>query len=360
MEIQRPGSQGEHELQGRHGTFKRAAAFYDKQMLDHLNPLMREYIAAQEMIFIATADAHGECDTSFRAGPAGFVRVLDERTVMYPEYRGNGVMASLGNIAENGHIGLLFVDFFRSTVGLHVNGTARIVENEAVTAFASILERMAGVTALADQVEDKKKTPERWVVVEIVEAYIHCSKHIPLLRKLDKDIDWGTDSEVRKGGDYFKAKHDPRPWAEPKAPKAPAEEPVIATLSCDVPLEPATAPEPVAEPVAAEPVAAEPVAAEPVAAEPVAAEPVAAAPEPVAVEPEPVAEAEPMDFPVTDVQLPAPAEKVAYGPEIALEEKRADDDARAVAEEHTATSGTSDDDVLDLWVLPDWRPAVKS
>src|ERR687889_1942026 len=161
METAKPGSGGEHELQERFGTFKRAAAFYDKQMLDHLNPLMREYIAEQEMVFVATADEHGEADASFRAGPPGFVRVLDDRTVMYPEYRGNGVMASLGNIAENGHVGLLFVDFFRSTVGLHVNGRARIVENHAVTAFAAILERMAGVEAPPDQVEGQKKTPER-------------------------------------------------------------------------------------------------------------------------------------------------------------------------------------------------------
>src|SRR3954452_22982841 len=239
-DFQRPGSGGEHELQDRYGTFKRAAAFYDKQMLDHLNPLMREYIAGQEMVFIATADAHGECDASFRAGPAGFVRVLDDRTVMYPEYRGNGVMASLGNIAENGHVGLLFVDFFRSTVGLHVNGTARVVENDAVTAFASILERMAGVTALADQVEDKKKTPERWVVVEVVEAYIHCSKHIPLLRKLDKDIDWGTDSEGRRGGDSSKAKHGTRRRVAPKE--------LVAELTCELPVEAVGEAEPVAAP----------------------------------------------------------------------------------------------------------------
>ena len=118
METVRPGSGGEHELQERFGTFKRAAAFYDKQMLDRLNPVMKEYIAKQEMVFIATADAHGECDTSFRAGPAGFVRVLDDRTVMYPEYRGNGVMASLGNMVENPHARLLFVDFLRDKVGL--------------------------------------------------------------------------------------------------------------------------------------------------------------------------------------------------------------------------------------------------
>jgi predicted pyridoxine 5'-phosphate oxidase superfamily flavin-nucleotide-binding protein len=352
MEPIRPGSGGEHALQERFATFKRAAAFYDKQMLDHLNPLMREYIAQQEMVFIATADAHGEADASFRAGPPGFVRVLDERTLMYPEYRGNGVMASLGNISENGHVGILFVDFFRSAVGLHVNGTARIIENEAVSAFAPILERMAGVADLHEQVADKKKTPERWVFVEVVEAYIHCSKHIPSLRKLDKDIDWGTDNEQRKGGDYFKAKNDPRPWAEPAEPKAkpapaPVEEPVPA-LSCDVP--PEIAPEteadtqPVAEPVAAVTRANGIIPESVPAAETTHAEPVAAEDE----------------FPVAPVTNPGQAEKSAFGPEIALEEKRADDDARAAAQEHTVNGDTSDEDMLDLWVVPDYQPAVKS
>ena len=353
--MERPGSGGEHELQERFGTFKRAAAFYDKQMLDHLNPLMREYIAQQEMAFIATADAHGECDTSFRAGSPGFMRVIDERTLMYPEYRGNGVMASLGNITENGHIGILFVDFFRSTVGLHVNGTARLIENDTVSAFAPVLERMAGVTELHDQVEDKKKTPERWVLVEVVEAYIHCSKHIPLLKKLDKDIDWGTDSEVRKGGDYFKAKHDLRPWAKPAAPKRarteePAEEPAPAALSCEVPAEPVAAePEPTPEPVAVpkparripEPVpAAETTQPDPVAAEPVAAEPAGDEPE----------------FPVDGFNAPPQAEQAWFGPEILLEEERADADSRAAAAEHTADEPV--DDLLDVWVLTESRSPV--
>src|SRR5271167_4836156 len=58
-----------------------------------------------------------------------FVRVLDRTTLLYPEYRGNGVLASLGNISENPHIGLIFIDFFEATIGLHVNGKARIVDN---------------------------------------------------------------------------------------------------------------------------------------------------------------------------------------------------------------------------------------
>ncbi|MFK4273538.1 pyridoxamine 5'-phosphate oxidase family protein, partial [Streptomyces milbemycinicus] len=100
------------------GTVDRADRFYDEQVLDHLNVRMREFIGRQEMFFLATSDRHGECDSTFRAGPPGFLRVLDARTVAYPEYRGNGVLASLGNIQENPHLGILMVDFFRDRIGL--------------------------------------------------------------------------------------------------------------------------------------------------------------------------------------------------------------------------------------------------
>lgn len=225
MTAPRPGSEGEHALQERFGTFKRAAAFYDKQMLDCLNPLMKEYIARQEMAFIATSDAHGECDASFRSGPPGFIRVLDDRTLIYPEYRGNGVMASMGNMSENPHVGILFVDFFVAGVGLHVNGRAHVVEDDAVAAFEPLLKRLAGVDGLYDVVADTKKTPERWVVVDIVEAYIHCSKHIPLLRPLDEG------GEAPASGDHFKAKHETRPWVE--APVRPAVAAVAEVAAVD-------------------------------------------------------------------------------------------------------------------------------
>jgi predicted pyridoxine 5'-phosphate oxidase superfamily flavin-nucleotide-binding protein len=202
-----PCSVGEHDLQEKFGTEKRALAFYNKQVLDFLNPVMREFIARQEMAFVATADAHGECDCTFRAGIPGFVRVLNERQIAYPEYRGNGVMASLGNISKNPHIGLIFIDFTRSTVGLHVNGKARIVDNEQLLEDGDLP---------ADMKEEVQTAgghhPEQWVFVEVEEAYIHCSKHIPLMKKLDKTIHWGTDDEQCKGGDYFAAKGCPRPW----------------------------------------------------------------------------------------------------------------------------------------------------
>jgi uncharacterized protein len=201
-----PGSRGEHDLQERFGTTKRALAFYNHQVLDYLNPLMQAFVAHQEMLFIATADAHGACDCSFRAGLPGLVHILDEKTLLYPEYRGNGVVASLGNIAENPHIGMIFIDFFESTVGLHVNGTATIMENATLMDRPDVPDEIRRDIA----VEGGRK-PERWVMVEVEEAYIHCSKHMPLLEKRDKTIHWGTDDIVCKGGDYFQAKTSRRP-----------------------------------------------------------------------------------------------------------------------------------------------------
>ncbi len=203
-----PGSNGEHQAQEKFGTTRRALAFYSKQMLNYLNPAMREFVSRQEMVFIATAEVQGECDCSFRVGLPGFVHVLDEKTLAYPEYRGNGVMASIGNILENPHIGMIFIDFFQSTVGLHVNGKARVLEIEEVLARPEVTPEMINATKTTGG-----RRPERWVFVKVEEAYIHCSKHVPLLRKLEKEIHWGTDDESCKGGDYFKAKACSRPWS---------------------------------------------------------------------------------------------------------------------------------------------------
>jgi predicted pyridoxine 5'-phosphate oxidase superfamily flavin-nucleotide-binding protein len=197
-----PGSAAEHDLQERHGTAERAHRFYSQQVLDHLNARMREFVAEQEMMFVATSDAHGECDNTFRAGPAGFVQVLDDRRLAWPEYRGNGVMASLGNITENAHVGLLFMDFVRQVIGLHVNGRAAIVEDSAMRAEYDDLD--------FDDIPGRR--PERWVVVEVEEAYIHCAKHIPRMVKAPRERAWGTDDVRRKGGDFFSASQESRPW----------------------------------------------------------------------------------------------------------------------------------------------------
>ena len=191
---------GEYLLQEKYGTTKKAAAFYNNQMLGHLNQVMMDFISKQDMMFISTADANGNCDSSFRAGTPGFVQVINEKSVMYPEYKGNGVMASMGNIIENPHIGLMFIDFFENQIGLHVNGKASILEKDQLTK----LEISDGMINELNEKEGSKA--ERWIVIEVEEAYIHCSKHIPKLKQLNKEVVWGADNEKQKGGDFFKAK----------------------------------------------------------------------------------------------------------------------------------------------------------
>lgn len=214
--VLRPGSAGEHVLQERYGTVDRAERFYTQQVLDHLNPRMRSFIAEQEMMFVATSDRRGGCDNTFRAGPPGFVWALDDHTVAWPEYRGNGVLASLGNITENPNVGLLFVDFFRHVIGLHINGSARILDSDLMQAAHPHLP--------VDPVPGRR--PERFVIVTVEEAYIHCSKHIPRLQKVPSDRAWGTDDVKRKGGDFFGAKETASPWKLlPRELTEPVEEP---------------------------------------------------------------------------------------------------------------------------------------
>ncbi|MBL4730160.1 MAG: pyridoxamine 5'-phosphate oxidase family protein [Sulfurimonas sp.] len=176
-----PGCDGEHNLQTRYGTGEKAQGFYEREVYTYITQQMKEYIAKQKMMFIATADKHGECDSSFRSAKKDFVFVLDKQRVVYPEFNGNGVMASLGNISENPHIGLLFVDFFENQVGLHINGKAHFLdEGNLRNSFSE--DESTRIVNFGKTLELEVVT---WVVVEVEEAYIHCSKHIPLLSEID-------------------------------------------------------------------------------------------------------------------------------------------------------------------------------
>ncbi|WP_329389857.1 pyridoxamine 5'-phosphate oxidase family protein [Streptomyces sp. NBC_01351] len=185
------GSAGEHHLQQQLGTADRAARFYDQQVRSCLTPAMRGFIARQAMVFLATADSHGECDASFRAGPPGFVHVIDEQTLAYPEFHGNGVLASAGNITENPHLGMLFVDFTHHHVGLHVNGVAHVHRDRELRHIHPGLP--------ADIAPGR--SPDIWVRLTVEEAYIHCSKFIPHLEPAHRPT--RHDASRPKDPDYF-------------------------------------------------------------------------------------------------------------------------------------------------------------
>lgn len=189
------GRQSEERIQDERDSLNRAKRFYDKQVKDRLTPEMQEFIRRQPMMFVATADTSGACDCSPRFGAPGFVRMVDPKTLAYPEFRGNGVFASLGNIAENPAIGLLFVDFLKTSVGLHVNGKADRRDPDDGPVTLDLVTQNYGTSG--------GRLVEQWVFVTIEEAYIHCSKHVPRFQPVPRNISWGTDDATLKSDQYF-------------------------------------------------------------------------------------------------------------------------------------------------------------
>ena len=126
---------------------------------DRLNPMTRLFVERSPFVCLATSDSTGACDLSPRGDPAGFVRILDDRTLLLPERPGNRLADSLRNILANPHIGLLFVvpgatDTFR------VNGRATVTDDPDLLASSAM----------------EGKAPRLGLIVDIDEAYTQCSK----------------------------------------------------------------------------------------------------------------------------------------------------------------------------------------
>ena len=94
-----------------------------------LSDAQRVLIESAPMFFLATADSAGQPDCSFKGGAPGFVRVLSGSELAWPDYDGNGQFRSLGNLLQNAHAGLLFVDW-RKPTRLRVNGIASMREDD--------------------------------------------------------------------------------------------------------------------------------------------------------------------------------------------------------------------------------------
>ena len=103
--------EGMRELQDRFDTRRLADRLEQVTYHDTFWDGDKTFIESATMFFLATADAEGRPDVSYKGGIPGFVRCVDERTLAFPSYDGNGQFRTLGNIAVNPHVSLLFVDF---------------------------------------------------------------------------------------------------------------------------------------------------------------------------------------------------------------------------------------------------------
>lgn len=121
--------EGHRELQDQFDSRRIADRLEATVRRTAFNAQDREFIAARIMFFLATADASGKPDCSYKGGRPGFVRVLDDTTLAFPSYDGNGQFRSLGNLLVNANVGLLFIDF-ESPSRLRVNGVAAVAQDD--------------------------------------------------------------------------------------------------------------------------------------------------------------------------------------------------------------------------------------
>jgi uncharacterized protein len=158
---------------------------------DRLNHLTRQFIEHSPFVCVASARPDGGLDVSPRGDPAGFVRILDEQTLLIPDRPGNRIADTLTNLFEDDRIALLFLipgvgDSFR------VNGRAIVTEDEALLA--------------ASEVEGQ--VPRIGIVVTIEQAYTQCSKAL-----IRSDL-WNSEnhidrSELPSSGEILRSLNDP-------------------------------------------------------------------------------------------------------------------------------------------------------
>lgn len=96
---------------------------------DELDVVDAAFIARQNMFFLATTDASGQPSCAYKGGARGFVSIVDNKTLAFPDFDGNGMLMSVGNISETGKVALLFVDFERQA-RIRVNGHAHIATED--------------------------------------------------------------------------------------------------------------------------------------------------------------------------------------------------------------------------------------
>jgi predicted pyridoxine 5'-phosphate oxidase superfamily flavin-nucleotide-binding protein len=120
---------GQRGLQDRFDTRRLADRIEERIVTDTIDADDRAFIERQDMFFLATADEDGSPSCSYKGGDPGFVRVLDERTIAFPSYDGNGMYLSAGNVLVNPRVGLLFISFAEQK-RLRLNGVASVDEHD--------------------------------------------------------------------------------------------------------------------------------------------------------------------------------------------------------------------------------------
>ncbi len=138
--------EGNRQLQDQFDSRRLADRLEEKLTRTEFTPDDQAFIESLPYFFLATADAEGRPDCSFKGGMPGFVRVTGPSELAFPDYDGNGMFKSLGNIAVNAGVGLLFIAMHGKPRRLRVNGAATVSRDDPLLAFtvgAQLIMRVA-------------------------------------------------------------------------------------------------------------------------------------------------------------------------------------------------------------------------
>ena len=144
-------------MQRAEGREKLADTVFAAIVSDELDDKHRAFIESRDFFFLASVDASGMPTTSYKGGPVGVVRVDGPKALSFPAYDGNGMYKSLGNVAETGKVGLLFIDF-ETPNRVRVQGDARVSRD------ADMLGRWPGAKMA--------------VVVDVKQVFLNCARYI--------------------------------------------------------------------------------------------------------------------------------------------------------------------------------------
>ncbi len=152
------------ELQDAFGTRKLADRIEEIACVTEFDDETKAFIEAQDMFFLASVDHNGRPTVSYKGGDVGLVKVIDSRTLVFPNYDGNGMYMSVGNIAQNSEVGLLFISFEKPH-RIRVQGTATVSRGDP------LLEQFPGADML--------------VRVNLSEMWQNCPRYIHRYQKLE-------------------------------------------------------------------------------------------------------------------------------------------------------------------------------
>lgn len=143
------------------GIYKTPTERAVKKQIDHLDPHCRRFIGLSPFLVLSSSNVDGHTDASPRGGEAGFVHVIDERTLAIPDSPGNNRLDTLTNIIANPEVGLIFL-LPGVDETLRINGTAEIRDDDALRQSFAVQGR----------------PPATVILVSVRDAYLHCAKSI--------------------------------------------------------------------------------------------------------------------------------------------------------------------------------------